>query len=773
MFQLKSIRAKFIIAFLLISIVPTIAIASISIQNLENKLEGEVFNRILAIAEAKEGQIFAYLDGIESRTIDFASDGFIYSNFQSNLLSVEGTSQALADHLTNNKQTLDATIVDIHALGPKGIVFSATNSEEIGKDHSQEKSFISGLATTSSTSFYGHQSEEKLQEGIAVSTPIKDRQSEEVIGVLTNYFETSKLNKIISGEFQIEEGAITTFGASENIQIYLVDSTKHIFFQSEQEEIGSYSSLKIDTLPVTKCLENGEEVLDAYYSISQEPVLGSSMCIPDRGWTLIVEINKDIALAPIEEAYQKLAIFILILVLISILTAIYISSKITRPLARISQKAKEISLGNLDTKIKINSNDEIGDLSIALDTMINSFKEVNSQIGEKVEEQTKKIKEDRSGLRKQEKIILHLLEETQQEKKEAEEIAGELKKFKLSVDSVSDQITITDNEGKIIYVNPAVEKITGYSVVESLGTKAGMLWGGLMGKRYYKKLWKIVKEEKKIFQGTITNKKKDGTKFESAVSIHPILDQKGQVRFFVAVEQDITKELELDQMKTNFAALASHQINTPLSVIKWLAETLTNEKVGKLNKKQKELVQDIQSSSKSLIILLQDLLKISSLEAGNFKITKKKVSLSKLVKKEIKEFSHKLTEAKMFIETRFCSSIDRINTDPQLISEICQNLLSNAIKYGESGGKIIVTIEEELDKIIIHVKGDGIGISNDEQKKIFGRFYRAVDANKSDTDGNGIGLYFSRLVIELLGGKIWVESEKNKGATFSFSIPKK
>jgi PAS domain S-box-containing protein len=132
-----------------------------------------------------------------------------------------------------------------------------------------------------------------------------------------------------------------------------------------------------------------------------------------------------------------------------------------------------------------------------------------------------------------------------------EKYIQELKKFKLAVENAGDHIVITDPDGKIIFANDAVERITGFSVEEIINKKAGVkeLWGGQMSQEFYKKLWKTIKEDKKTFSGEILNKRKGGEKYSAFVSISPVLSDKGEVTYFIGIERDITEQKQLEEAK--------------------------------------------------------------------------------------------------------------------------------------------------------------------------------------------------------------------------------
>lgn len=349
----------------------------------------------------------------------------------------------------------------------------------------------------------------------------------------------------------------------------------------------------------------------------------------------------------------------------------------------------------------------------------------------------------------------------------------ELSKFKLAADSASDHIIITDVDGFILYANDAVEKITGYSKSEIIGKKAGSkdLWGGLMPKDFYKDMWKTIKVDKKSFVGEITNKRKNGVKYKALSTISPVFDNNGDIEFYVGIERDITKEKQIDEMKTDFVSLASHQLRTPLSSMKWFLEMLLDGDAGKLTKEQEEYLINIDKSNERMIKLVSDLLNVSRIESGRIIIDPKPTNLHKLVNSVIKESSVLAKSKDIKVTQSLYSKIPKIKIDPTLIQNVYLNLVTNAIKYSNRGGQVTIFVSKKDDYIVSQVADDGIGIPKQDQSRVFEKFYRSANARDIESDGSGLGLYLARAIIESSGGKIWFKSIEGKGTSFFFTIP--
>lgn len=347
----------------------------------------------------------------------------------------------------------------------------------------------------------------------------------------------------------------------------------------------------------------------------------------------------------------------------------------------------------------------------------------------------------------------------------------DLQKFHLAVDNASDDIIITDSEGIVLYTNPSSEKVTGYSCDEAFGKKAGSLWGGLMDKKFYQEMWKTIKVDKKPFSGEINNKRKNGEKYVAEIQISPILGKDNNVKFFVGIERDITKAKEVDRMKTEFISLASHQLRTPLSSMKWFAEMLINGDAGKLNQKQDEYIKDIYKSNERMIALVGSLLNISRIESGRIIIDPKSTNLEELVNDVAKEIKNAIDTKQQKLIINVDPRLPKINVDFKLIREVYKNLLANAVKYTPTKGAISITLSKKEADILSEISDNGYGIPISEQNKIFEKFYRGTNILKFETDGTGLGLYLAKAIVDSSGGKIWFKSIEGKGTTFTFSLP--
>lgn len=233
------------------------------------------------------------------------------------------------------------------------------------------------------------------------------------------------------------------------------------------------------------------------------------------------------------------------------------------------------------------------------------------------------------------------------------------------------------------------------------------------------------------------------------------------------LSEAITKSKTAEKIKTDFIANVSHELRTPLNAIIGFSDLLQNKRIGELNEKQTGYVKDIQSSSINLLGMINEILDISKLENSSTQLVKQTFDISMVIN-EVTTLLYPLFEKKNIKLIKNIKEFE-INADYQKIKQVLFNLLSNSLKFTKNKIKIIV---QKIDsKVVIKVIDNGIGIEKKNQKKIFNKFTQINDYSTKNESSTGLGLTISKEFVKLHNGKIEVESELNKGATFIITLP--
>ena len=229
-----------------------------------------------------------------------------------------------------------------------------------------------------------------------------------------------------------------------------------------------------------------------------------------------------------------------------------------------------------------------------------------------------------------------------------------------------------------------------------------------------------------------------------------------------------------NKAKSDFLASMSHELRTPLNAIIGFSQVLQEQYFGKLNEKQAEYVNDVLESGQHLLSLINDILDLAKIEAGKSELELSKVKIKELLESSLVMIKEKVLVHGISLDIHNLKDLEglEIKADERKIKQIMFNLLSNAAKFTPDGGAINVEGKMEGKELIVSVSDTGIGITPEEQEKVFKEFYQTSSSLKDKTPGTGLGLPLTKSLIEMHGGRIWLESEgQGKGSRFTFTLP--
>jgi len=361
----------------------------------------------------------------------------------------------------------------------------------------------------------------------------------------------------------------------------------------------------------------------------------------------------------------------------------------------------------------------------------------------------------------------------------------ELRKLSEALEHSSSIVIITDRNGIIEYVNKKFSEVTLYEKEEVIGLNPKILKSGQVSLDVYSDMWETILSGKE-WQGEFFNKKKNSDYYWALTSISPLFDESGKITHFIAIQQDITSQKKItselekaklqaesaSKAKTIFLSNVSHELKTPLNGIIGMASLL--EKTN-LNDKQLEYINLLKSSANVLHKLLSDIMDVTKIESGKVQLFNEVFSLTSKIKKVVDSFSVQITEKNLKISYKIDPRIPTfLIGDFVRLQQILNNLISNAIKFTEKGFiELSVQLKEICsDKVMLLfiVEDTGIGIPKEKFDLLFKRFYQIDSTLTKKYKGLGLGLAISKDLVEIMGGKIWLESEPDKGSKFYFTI---
>jgi PAS domain S-box-containing protein len=265
-------------------------------------------------------------------------------------------------------------------------------------------------------------------------------------------------------------------------------------------------------------------------------------------------------------------------------------------------------------------------------------------------------------------------------------------------------------------------------------------------------------------------RKKDGTLLPVAINVSPVLLE-GRPVGAIEVFRDITDELLVDRMKSEFISLASHQLRTPATAVKTYLSLLIDGFVGKLNERQLEFAEIAYNSNERQLQIVNDLLVVASTESHSLMLKKETVDLRGLVDDVVKQQIATIRKRKQDLKIDMPAKSVYHKVDPSFFRMVIDNLLSNASKYTPEGGKLHVELKRRKDRVEMAVSDNGVGIDPRDISRLFQKFSRIDNPLSAKVSGSGIGLYLLKQIVDLHDGKIDVESTKDQGTTFTVKLP--
>ena len=346
--------------------------------------------------------------------------------------------------------------------------------------------------------------------------------------------------------------------------------------------------------------------------------------------------------------------------------------------------------------------------------------------------------------------------------------------------NISTIVSKTDTKGIITFANDNFCEISKYSSDELIGKPHSIVRDKTVPKEVYKELWATIKSGK-IWQGQIRNIDKEGNVYHVKSVVAPLIDNNGNIYEYIALRQDVTglvnaiqRAQQAEQAKTLFLSNMSHEIRTPLNGILGFTKLLLNSKT--LQPKEKKYIDIINSSSETLLQIINDILDLSKIESGKVELEEKVFNPVESFNKAASLFSAKAKEKNinLFVNIDF-NLPESIITDEHKLKQIVSNLIGNAIKFTPQDGTIEFDIKVESTQnnskqVCFYVKDYGIGIAKEKQDLIFQEFSQADNSVTREYGGTGLGLSISSKLVKALGGELKVESELGKGSTFYFCI---
>ncbi|WAC06640.1 MAG: response regulator [Thermodesulfobacteriota bacterium] len=339
------------------------------------------------------------------------------------------------------------------------------------------------------------------------------------------------------------------------------------------------------------------------------------------------------------------------------------------------------------------------------------------------------------------------------------------------INQMADGVLVTDKHGTIVLHNPAATRLFGLGKDPPLGkhifdwTKSNELTQIVEG---------VLSMEGANPPQGMTRELSWGSPPNVFFVAHaaPVRNEDGEVLGSVTIFNDVTWFKKLDQMKSDFVEMVSHELRSPLSSIRQSTSLITDRLVGEINEKQQEILSRILDRLDGLLLMINNLLDLSRIEAGGLIQQTEKIFLPEIIQSAVELMTPEAGKKKLHFEVTCDPQLCTIHADRQGMETIFTNLLTNAVKYNQEDGKVIINAQNRGEFVEIKVTDTGVGISKVDLPNIFDKFFRIRTEYTRKVVGSGLGLPLVKAIIEAHLGTITVESEFEKGTTFTILLPR-
>ena len=456
-------------------------------------------------------------------------------------------------------------------------------------------------------------------------------------------------------------------------------------------------------------------------------------------WRVLVSQPTSLAFSEVTKFTKGVLWFTLLSCLVVIAIALVVSQRIVRPIRQVTGAARAIGRGEFDQEIPVTSSDEVGILAEEFNSMRWNLKGA------------------------------------------VEKLTEEEKKMTAIVNSIAEGLILVDSDNRVLHINPAAERL--------LDLSADSIDKDITEIIQNEELIQIFEEDQRqILQHKPTDQipsKNEGINLISEVTLarynetlvlriiaSPFLNENGLILGTVYLFDDITREKEIDQMKSDFISLVSHELRTPLTSIIGFVSFILDGKAGAINERQRNSLARVQRQSKRLAALINDLLDISRIESGRIQMDQTPISVLEIVTHRIEEIRPQADEKSIQLALTAPESLPDILGDEARMGQVFTNLIGNAIKFTPNNGEVSVKVEADGNLLHVEVIDTGPGIPPEERQKIFDKFYQLSDISTRQQGGSGLGLSISKSIVEAHGGKLWIDDgNQGKGSNFQFVLP--
>lgn len=766
-FWKASLLVQLVSYFSLLSITTMSVVALAAYFRARDSLEQTIVNRLLVAASLKELQLNEWIDSQRQDTLLISQLPEVRSRVAT-LLTTAPTDpkhrQAYQqlDQYFDNLQSIKPTLRDVLILSNGGfVVFSSGDQTVVGKYKPLGEPttyFTAQSAGVVVPNFYLRDGESAITFG----TDLLDLQGTKM-GAITVALDLGAIDTLIRENTGLGETAETYLvGKSSPNNVFISRSEKGTGTgENSTSDVAVADSEGIDRVVREK---NPAGLQGLTHNYDGTAVLGVYRWLTKANLAIVVEIEQGEAFLPARRLAREILQIGLSLSGLLLVAVYLLSRRITQPVLAIADSAIKIADGNLDIRVPVLTGDEIGILSQAFNKMTEYLKQSNEQLSDANRNLEARVTAATADLQ------------------------DTLAYLASVINNMADGLLVTDVDGKITEYNSALLKMFDLQAADMqiknpekvLSPELTRLIAESQQKHH-----QVLTVEVPLADGRVAKASATAILKDAADDGDPTTDEIGADYIgTVILLQDITKEKEVDQMKTDFISTVSHELRTPLTSVLGFAKVIKkklqesvlplvqtdDKKVQRTVRQVNENIDIIVSEGERLTNLINDLLDIAKMEAGRVDWNMQPMQVNELIARAVTATSSLFEQKQLTLEQDLESDLPMVEGDRDRLLQVVINLLSNAVKFTDEGS-VICRTRADQQVVTVSIVDNGIGIAEDDQPKVFEKFKQVGDTLTDKPKGTGLGLPICKQIVEHHGGTIWVESELGHGSTFSFTLP--
>ena len=771
----QRLRYRLILLIVLITLIPTLIITTFTLNRISTSAQQQIINQLESVVELKQSQINRYLNEA-ILTLDSIQNQPGRARQFTDFIETESTVtrrifiNIFQSSVTTDDETLIPIFDEVFLYNPEGKILASSNENNIDTNIQSQPYYEVSLNTTRD-----------------LEAPYIDAQTNELSFVITQQIlEDGAVVGVIAGRLNIsilQNLMLDRTGLGDTGETFLVARESDFLltpgrFDDLNQPDGTIS-FDVDTVID---LEAGAGEYINYRSVD---VLGAYRQIPVLDAVLLAEVEQQEALNATTFLIRSYIVIVLVTIIVTLLIAIFLATSVTLPITRLTHSVQELATGNYQSRVEINPQGEIGQLAQAYNSMAGELSDLLGSLENRVKSRTRdlqtvsRVSADIAQILDEEQLLNDLVVTTQEQ----------LDLYHVAIfrfDEDAGHLVLSYASNQAVLKTEFKFKLDDAGIIPACAsTRKPVIENDVTGSSIFaaNTLLKETASEMAIpliaagrFLGVLDLQSKVTDRFqEQDIDVFQTLADQTAIALQNAIlfgnaETARQQAEQSDKVKSAFLASMSHELRTPLNAIINFSQFVAGGDLGPVNNEQETMLNDVVNSARHLLGLINDVLDMSKIEAGSLNLfVVDNLDLQPVIQHVTSTARVLLQDKPVEIIKDFETDLPAIRGDKQRITQILLNVMSNACKFTDTG-KIVFKAHRHGDSILMSIQDTGAGIASNDMDAVFEPFKQTTSGLRQGS-GTGLGMPICKNLVEIHGGRLWIESELKVGTTVFVALP--